>query len=94
MHAGPGTLAARNVPMPTLAEFLSQLTGRLVVDATGLKSNYDFDLQWTPDTQLQPDSDTPSIFTAVQEQTGLRLESRRTRMNVLVIDSIDRPTPD
>jgi uncharacterized protein (TIGR03435 family) len=94
VQSGPGRLSARGVPMPTLAEFLSQLTGRLVVDATGLAVNYDFDLRWTPDAQLQADSDSPSIFTALQEQAGLRLQSRRVQMNVLVIASIDRPTPD
>jgi uncharacterized protein (TIGR03435 family) len=94
MRPGPGALAARGVPMPTLAEFLSQVTGRLVTDGTGLAGVFDLDLRWTPEAQLRPDSDAPSIFTALQEQLGLRLEPRRAPLTVLVVDSIDRPTPD
>lgn len=94
MRPGPGVLAARSVPMPTLAEFLSQVTGRLVTDGTGLAGTFDLDLRWTPEAQLRPDSDAPSIFTALQEQLGLRLDPRRAPLTVLVIDSIDRPTPD
>jgi uncharacterized protein (TIGR03435 family) len=94
MRPGPGTLAARGVPMPTLAEFLSQVTGRLVTDGTGVAGNFDLDLKWTPEAQLRPDSEAPSVFTALQEQLGLRLEPRRGPLTVLVVDSIDRPTAD
>jgi uncharacterized protein (TIGR03435 family) len=93
MRIGQGTLRARGVPMRQLAEFLSQVTGRLVTDATGLSDRYDLDLRWSPDPQAAVD-DAPSIFTAVQEQLGLRLEARRGPIPVLVIDSIERPTPD
>lgn len=94
MRPGAGTLAARGIPIPTLAEFLSQVTGRLVIDGTGLAGTFDLDLRWTPEAQLRPDSEAPSIFTALQEQLGLRLDARRAPLTVLVIDSIDRPTPD
>jgi uncharacterized protein (TIGR03435 family) len=94
MRPGPGILAARGVPMPRLAEFLSQVTGRFVIDATGLAGTFDLELRWTPEAQLRPDSEAPSIFTALQEQLGLRLDSRRALETVLVIDSIERPTPD
>jgi len=94
MHIGRGSLRARRVPMPTLAEFLSQVTGRLVSDATGLTGNFDLDLQWNADIQQQASTDAPSIFTALQEQLGLRLDSRRGPVPVLVIDSIEHPTAD
>ena len=69
---------------------------------TGLKGNYDFRLQWDPDENASansadnagPASDhaEASIFTAIQEQLGLRLESRRDSVDVLVIDRIEHPT--
>jgi len=92
MRVAAGSLTARKVPLRQVAELLSQLTGRLVTDDTGLAGDFDLDLQWNPDSQVATDS--PSIFTAVQEQLGLRLESRRSPLTVLVIDSIARPTPD
>lgn len=94
MRPAPGRLAARDVPLPTLAEFLAQVTGRLVVDASGLTGTFDIDLRWAPEGQPQVDVDAPSIFAALPEQVGLRLESRRAPLRVLVVDAIDRPTPD
>ena len=87
-----GTFRARNVPLVQFAELLSQLTGRFVTDATGLAGTFDFELQWAPESQTAPDA--PSLFTAVQEQLGLRLTPRRVRTPVLVIDAIDRPDAD
>ena len=92
MRIGPGTLTARNVPLPQLAELLSQLTGRLAADATGLTGSFDMELRWSPDLQQQEATDAPSIFTALREQLGLRLETVRGPVPVLVIDSIERPT--
>jgi uncharacterized protein (TIGR03435 family) len=89
-----GSLAWRDVPLPQFAELLSQLTGRVVTDETGLAGTFDIELQWSPDLQQQAVSDAPSIFTAVQEQLGLRLEPRRGSIPVLVIDSIQSPSPD
>ena len=82
------------MPLPTLAEFLSQVTGRLVVDASGITGSFDIDLRWSPEGQPLGDTDLPSIFTALQEQAGLRLEPRRAPLKMLVIDSIARPAPD
>jgi uncharacterized protein (TIGR03435 family) len=92
MGIGAGTLSARTMPLPQLAEFLSQLTGRVTTDATGLSGAFDVDLRWNPDLQAPETNDSPSIFTALREQLGLRLESRRGPVPVLVIDSIQRPT--
>ena len=72
---------------------------RMVLDRTGLKGQFDFELRWTPDNlragagQAQA-NDAPSIFAALQEQLGLRLDSQRGPVEFLVVDSIERPTPD
>jgi uncharacterized protein (TIGR03435 family) len=83
-----------------LASSLQALTGRPVVDRTGLTGAFDFDLQWTSGTvgtpagaNPQPD-DGPSIFAALQEQLGLRLEPGRGSFDVVVVDAVRRPTPD
>jgi uncharacterized protein (TIGR03435 family) len=88
-----GTLTWKSVPMAQFAELLSQLTGRVVTDTTGLNGTFDLQLQWSDDTH-QTNTDAPSIFTAVREQLGLRLDSSRTPVDALVIDYIERPNPD
>jgi uncharacterized protein (TIGR03435 family) len=93
MQIGSGTLRAPNVELPLFAELLSQLTGRLVTDATGLTGTFEINLRWKPESQ-EAASDAPSIFTALREQLGLRLDARRGPVRVLVIDSVDRPTND
>jgi uncharacterized protein (TIGR03435 family) len=80
---------------------LANATHRIVVDKTGLTGRYDFVLDWTPDIQRPADASSdgtslasagPTIFTAVQEQLGLRLESGKAPVDVLVIDHVDRPS--
>jgi uncharacterized protein (TIGR03435 family) len=70
---------------------------RMVVDRTGLNGVFEFELRWSPDdaraTATAP-NDSPSIFAALQEQLGLRLESRRGPVEFLVVDSVERPAPD
>ena len=94
-------LTAGTRTMQHLSASLQSLTGRPVVDRTGLTGAFDFDLQWTSGTiapavgaNPPPPDDGPSIVTALQEQLGLKLESTRGPFDVLVIDSIQRPTPD
>ncbi len=92
----PGLVSARKMTMRQFANLLGRFVGRMVVDRTGLDGNYDIDLNYTPD-QGGPawiPSDWPSLFTAVQEQLGLKLESTRGPVDVLVIDSVRMPTPD
>jgi uncharacterized protein (TIGR03435 family) len=72
-------------------QLLATASGRIVVNRTGLQGPFTIDLEYSPD---QTASDLPSIFTAVQEQLGLKLESSRAPVDVLVIDSVERPTPD
>jgi uncharacterized protein (TIGR03435 family) len=109
MRIGPGTIVAGGTRMPQLATALSTWVNRIVVDRTGLTGSYDIDLQWTPDQMpfgpggdpplvaaAPPpiDPNRPSIFTALQEQLGLKLDSQRGPVEVLVIDSAERPTED
>jgi uncharacterized protein (TIGR03435 family) len=92
---------AGNITMTALAAALRTYVGREVVDRTGLSGEYDFDLQFSsPPTAGQPDTGIPvaplddaaSIFTALQEQLGLKLESTRGPVELMVIDSAERPT--
>jgi len=86
----PNHLAGTNVTAAMLANVLSNQTGRSVQDFTGLKGVFDFTLAWAPDTDPQaPDTTSlPSIFTAVREQLGLKLEPRRGPVDVVVVDRI------
>jgi uncharacterized protein (TIGR03435 family) len=81
-------LMADGVSMAQLAHALAPLVGRPVVDRTDLVERFDFQLRFGS----SPDSRFPSIFTALQEQLGLRLASTRAPVQVLVIDSVRRPT--
>jgi|SRR5208337_1627287 len=110
MRMGRGQLTGQAIPLASLVGMLSQQLGRTVVDKTGLKGNYDFTLQWTPDQSQpamlmgpeggkpgpdnapRPESSGPSIFTAIQEQLGLKLESQKGPVEILVIDHVERPS--
>jgi uncharacterized protein (TIGR03435 family) len=85
--------------MKDLADKFSRLLGRPVVNNTDLEGNYDFKLEWTPDPgPSAPDgqpvetSPGPSLFSAIQQQLGLRLEATKGPVDVLVIDRVDRPS--
>jgi uncharacterized protein (TIGR03435 family) len=65
--------------------------GRRIIDDTGLVGEFDINLEWARGPN---DTTRPAIFTALQEQLGLKLESSRGPVQVLIIDSISRPTPD
>jgi uncharacterized protein (TIGR03435 family) len=96
-----GMIAAHECTIPYFLSMLSRQLGRSIIDRTGLTSNYDFTLRWSADTGAgtssndpagtQPDA-LPSIFTAVQEQLGLKLESTKAPADVLVVDHLERPT--
>ena len=97
----PRSLTAAGMTMTRLAATLTGIVGRAVTDATGMAGAYDLELTFAPEGPLPPgappsaaDSDAPSIFTAVQEQLGLKLDGRRGPVEVLVVDSLERPTPD
>ena len=99
MRFGPGSLlTAGGSSMAALARLLAVPVGRLVLDRTGLTGGFDFDLEFTIDPvggAPQPpsnDATAPSIFTALEEQLGLKLQAERGPVEVLVIDRIERPT--
>jgi uncharacterized protein (TIGR03435 family) len=108
MRFGPGQLTAQAVPITSLANLLSQQLHRTVLDKTGLIAKYDLELNWTPDQGSAPmfkgpegspqrpdpvpDSSGPSIFTALQEQLGLKLQSAKGPVETLVIDHVEMPS--
>jgi uncharacterized protein (TIGR03435 family) len=93
-----GAIHGRGIPITRLAIALSPYAGRVVVDRTGISAPQDFDLMWTPESLNTPsgrgDVNAPSLVTALQEQLGLRLDSTKAPVDVLVLDHVERPTPD
>jgi uncharacterized protein (TIGR03435 family) len=100
----PGKLIGTGVTMTMTANVLSGYVGRLVVDRTGLAGSFDFEITFDPSSAaktpgVQPgtaprDDTAPSIVTALQEQLGLKLQSGRGPVDVLVVDRAERPTPN
>lgn len=100
--SGPITLTVLHCASEDLASVFVPHVGRTVVDKTGLKAVYDFTLQFAPDDNIAvptaggsssaPDPTAPSIFTAVQEQLGLKFESGKGPVDVIVIDHVERPS--
>lgn len=88
------SLDGRRAPMQMLIFVLSQALGHTVVDETGLKGPFDMELRWTSDTALAhaPPDAPPSLFTAVREQMGLKLQARKGLTDVIVVDHLERPT--
>lgn len=106
MHFGPGELDSVGTPLDLLAAELSSRLGRPVVDKTGLKGIYSFNLHWTPDPsedanlrqsgEMVPpepaaDPNGPSLTSALEEQLGLALQPNTEPIPVLVIDHIQQP---
>jgi uncharacterized protein (TIGR03435 family) len=71
---------------------LANAAGRIVIDKTGLTGWYDIDLKWTTDEDLAAGVSGPSVFTALEEQLGLKLVSTKAPVDVLVVDHIERPS--
>jgi uncharacterized protein (TIGR03435 family) len=108
MRMGRGQFTGQAVQLRMLTQALSSQLGRPVIDRTGLTGSYDFKLEWTPDPGQSgpfggggppgadapppPDPNGPSLFTAVQEQLGLRLESQKGPVEMLVIDRVEKPS--
>jgi uncharacterized protein (TIGR03435 family) len=102
---GAGALTARGMTMERLARLLGGRVGRPVLDRTGVDGAFDLELEWSSDlglvqalrdsagsSELRPDG--VSLFTALEEQLGLRLDATRAPVDVLVVDSAEPPTPD
>jgi uncharacterized protein (TIGR03435 family) len=96
MTFGGNRILAGGITLPMLAQNITQAAGRVVFDKTGLTGVYEFTLTYNqnPSAASDPGGDTVSIFTALQEQLGLKLEPDRGPVKVLVVDHIERPTPD
>jgi uncharacterized protein (TIGR03435 family) len=104
MMAGPGRINFRGVTMTDFIRMgVSPRVGRMVLDRTGLEGSYDLEVEFSPEAQAmsagdspagpdRPAADRPSIYTALQEQLGLKLESRRGPVDVLIVDRAELPT--
>jgi uncharacterized protein (TIGR03435 family) len=96
-----GYLTGRNAPLSALCSPLSLILDRPVLDKTGMSNAFDLTLEWTPDSigesaraDVQPGakSDLPSLFTALEEQLGLKLEGAKAPTEVLVVDHVETPS--
>ncbi len=101
MRMGPGELTGQALPIKSLVGLLSDRTGRHVIDKTGLTGKYDFTLKWqegdgpaSDEPANGADAAGPSLFTALQEQLGLKLEAQKAPVEVLVVDHAEKPTAD
>ena len=110
IRIGPGLMTVGGSTLAQFANSLGMFAGRIVQDRTGLTGSYDFNLTWTPDQMPQRppgapdgppqingvavDPNGPSLFTAVQEQLGLKLDSQRGPVEVVVIDRAEKPVED
>ena len=97
---GRGKLTAQGIPMANLVDILSRQLHRTIVDKTGLTGKYDFNLEYTPDDAPRgdgpahgdaaaPDPNGPTIFTALEEQLGLHLNSTKGPVKTIIIDHIE-----
>jgi uncharacterized protein (TIGR03435 family) len=93
-----GGFEAKDVTITQVADLLTQGAadelGRVVVDRTGIAGAFDFKMKWTPDNGVASSAEAagPSIFTAIQEQLGLKLEPAKAQVKVLVIDRLEMPS--
>jgi uncharacterized protein (TIGR03435 family) len=94
--SNPTSMKSGGTSIAALASSLTYMVQRIVIEKTGLKGYYTYELEYEPSGMLsaRATSTLPSIFTALQEQLGLRLQSARAPVDVLVIERIERPTVD
>ena len=104
VRSRPGQMVGQRVPLPRIARELARFAGRPIQDQTKLTGSFDFDLTWTPDEYVstdghpkvlngQPiDTSFPSFFSAIQEELGLKLQSRRGPVPILIIDHAESPS--
>jgi uncharacterized protein (TIGR03435 family) len=94
----PGHLSFTGSPIDSVVQMCAQMLGRKVVDKTGLTGKYDYTLDWTayegPAAAApgsEPDAAEPPVFSVVQEQLGLRLESEKGPVEYIVVDHAEKP---
>ena len=90
LRTAPGRIVSGGFGFAEFMRELSVRVGRQVVDRTGLEGRWDFYVTFSPDDS--PNADAPNLFTALQEQLGLKLDATRGPVNVFVIDRVERPT--
>jgi uncharacterized protein (TIGR03435 family) len=98
--AGLHQMRGQSVPLSTIAKVLTGPAGRIVIDRTGIAGGFDYQLEWAPDPANMPmingakpdgsNLNAASIFTAVQEQLGLKLESTKGPVEILVIERAEK----
>jgi uncharacterized protein (TIGR03435 family) len=94
-----GELTATAASMDAFADVLSgmrDMTNRVVINRTGLTGNFDFKMDWARDrgNGPPPDSPYPGLFTALQEQLGLRLKPDKASVPVVIVESAAEPAPN
>jgi uncharacterized protein (TIGR03435 family) len=101
MRVNNGRIEMNAEMLTNFVRNLSPIAGRSIIDKTGLTGTFDVELTWTPDPTAgnapgaaPPANDGPSLFTAMQEQLGLKLDAQRGPVEVMVIDSAERPVED
>ena len=101
LSPGGSRITAGGTPVSGITTLIANVVNQPVIDATGLKEPFDIELEFSesplsaaPSADLTRRNEGPSIFQAVQSQLGLKLESRRVSVEVLVIDHVERPSPD
>jgi uncharacterized protein (TIGR03435 family) len=103
---GPGRMNVGGMPMSNLAQALSPMVGRIVVDKTELTGTFDYELMYAPEAlggnppplinsgPVPIDPNAPTLFTALQEQLGLKLDPQRGPVQVIVVDHVEQPVAD
>jgi uncharacterized protein (TIGR03435 family) len=91
MSMSRGSFTGQGLGVEAIAHAVEQVLGRAVIDKTGLKGKFDFKLEWTPD-EARTDGEGSSIFTALQEQLGLKLENTRGMVDIVVVDRLEKAT--
>lgn len=98
LRSETGKIVGHGASIKMLVDSLSpkpEVGGRLMVDDTGLSGKYDFELTWSPEalgTQAENDAGGPSLFAALQEQLGLKVEQKKSPVDCIVIDHIEMPS--
>ena len=94
VRAGAGEFTATGVRLPILTSFLEENLETSIIDKTGLRATYDFKLRWSPEMggTSSGEEDAPSLFTALQDQLGLKLRPAKGQVETLVVDQIDQPS--
>jgi len=99
LRSSKGKIEGQGATIKTLVGVLSskqEIGGRLMVDDTGLSGKYDFELTWSPEDLAHTESDAggPSLFAALQEQLGLKVETKKSPVDCIVIDHVEMPSKD